>query len=87
MNTVEIKAVSKLCGNHRSQVLNPHISPVSATAFQVLPWLRYVSARDPQRVKNTSAVTDLTCLATKGPCHERIGLSYIGNKGNAVKDY
>ncbi len=33
---------------------------------QVLPWLRYVSVRDPQRVKNTSAVTDLTCLATKG---------------------
>ena len=46
--------------------INPHISPVSATVSQVLPWLRYVSARDPQRVKNTSAVTDLTCLATKG---------------------
>ncbi|MEO2048866.1 MAG: hypothetical protein ABGX16_20100 [Pirellulales bacterium] len=29
---------------------SPHISPVSATASQVLPWLRYVSACDPQRV-------------------------------------
>ena len=64
---------------------SPHISPVSATAFQVLPWLRYVSARDPQRVKNTSAAADLTCLATKGPCHEKTALSFIGNKGLATK--
>jgi hypothetical protein len=30
---------------------SPDISPVSATASQVLPWLRYVSVHDPQRVK------------------------------------
>ena len=29
-------------------------------------WLRYVSVRDPQRVANTTAVANLTCLATKG---------------------
>ena len=46
--------------------VSPHISPVSATASQVLPWLRYVSVHDPQRVKNTPAVANLTCLATKG---------------------
>ncbi|MEO2046185.1 MAG: hypothetical protein ABGX16_06380, partial [Pirellulales bacterium] len=40
--------------------------PVSAAAAQVLPWLRYVSPGDPQRVKNTPAVANLTCLATKG---------------------
>jgi hypothetical protein len=52
---------------------NPHISPVSATASQVVPWLRYVSVPgtaaqlwSPQRVKNTTAVANLTCLATKG---------------------
>ena len=45
---------------------SPDVSPVSATASQVLPWLRYVSAHDPQRVKNTPAVANLTCLATKG---------------------
>ncbi|MEO2048638.1 MAG: hypothetical protein ABGX16_18945 [Pirellulales bacterium] len=45
---------------------SPHISPVSAAAAQVLPWLRYVSPGDPQRVKNTPAVANLTCLATKG---------------------
>jgi hypothetical protein len=28
--------------------------------------MRYVSASDPQRVKNTPAVASLTCLATKG---------------------
>jgi hypothetical protein len=44
--------------------LNPNISLVSATASQVLPWLRYVSVHDPQRVKNTPAVVNLTCLAT-----------------------
>jgi hypothetical protein len=51
----------------------PHISPVSAMASQVLPWLRYVSASgtaaqlwSPQCVKNTPAVANLTCLATKG---------------------
>ncbi|MEO2049593.1 MAG: hypothetical protein ABGX16_23800 [Pirellulales bacterium] len=47
-------------------ILSPHISPVSATASQVIPWLRYVSASDPQRIKNTTAVANLTCLATKG---------------------
>jgi hypothetical protein len=45
---------------------NPNISPISATASQVLPWLRYVSVHDPQRVKNMTAVVNLTCLATKG---------------------
>jgi hypothetical protein len=51
---------------------SPHISPFSATASQVLPWLRYVSVPgttaqlwSPQRVKNTPAVVNLTCLATK----------------------
>jgi hypothetical protein len=47
-------------------ILSLHISPVSATASQVLPWLRYVSVCDPQCVKNTPAVASLTCLATKG---------------------
>ncbi|MEO2048318.1 MAG: hypothetical protein ABGX16_17340 [Pirellulales bacterium] len=36
---------------------------------QVLPWLRYVSVHDPQRVKNTPAVENLTRLATKGLNH------------------
>jgi hypothetical protein len=54
-------------------LLSPHISPVSAMASQVLPWLRYASAPgpaaqlwSPQRVKNTPAVANLTGLATKG---------------------
>jgi hypothetical protein len=31
---------------------SPYISPVSAAASQVLPWLRYVSARDPRAQKH-----------------------------------
>jgi hypothetical protein len=33
---------------------------------QVLPWPRYVSARNPQRVKTRFQRANLTCLATKG---------------------
>ena len=60
--------------------VNPHISLVSATASQVLPWLRYVSACDPQSVKNTPAVANLTCLATKG-----LNLIPSGLRGLATK--
>jgi hypothetical protein len=69
---------------------SPHISPVSATASQVLPWLRYVSVPgtaaqlwSPQRVKNTTAVVNLTCLATKGlktPRDETDEISGLGDK-------
>jgi hypothetical protein len=60
---------------------SPHISPVSATASQVLPWLRYVSVHDPRaQKKNTTAVVNLTCLATKG-----LNLFLGGIQGLATK--
>jgi hypothetical protein len=48
---------------------NPHISPVSATASQVLPWLRYVSACDPQRVKTRLRSQTLHALPRKDLKH------------------
>jgi hypothetical protein len=69
--------------------VSPHSSSVSATASQVLPWLRYVSAHDPQRVKNTIAVVNLTCLATKGlktPRDETGEISGLERQSARLKD-